>query len=173
MQFEENFVFPVYIYENMIQKVMSFCKNIENEIFGYLIGTILKWDDQNYIIIDELLFLLGAIYSDKYSTSQIEGTAGIYESKFQRIKKHRNNPSLRILGWFHSHPDFGCFLSTTDVETQQYFFPESYQVALVVDPIRDELEFFTLDNNSEKEYKPISYAILTQNNIKKQGLNAK
>jgi len=162
MNIEENFVFPVYIYEDTIRKIILLCKNIENEIFGYLIGSILKWKGQVYIEIEELLFLLGAIHSEKYTTSQIEGTAGIYESKFQRLKKKRKNPSLRILGWFHSHPDFGCFLSATDLKTQQYFFPEDYQVALVVDPIRDELEFYTLDDSSDKGYKQISYAILTQ-----------
>lgn len=163
MAIEENFVFPIYIKEDAITKIIELCKNIENEIFGYLIGSILKWRGQIYIIIEEPLFLLGAIHSEKYSTAQIEGTAGKYESKFQRLKKKRENPSLRILGWFHSHPDFGCFLSTTDLKTQQFFFPESYQVALVVDPIRDNIEFFTLDNDSEEGYKPISYAILSLN----------
>ena len=160
MKIEKNFVFPVYIYDNTIRDIIALCKSIENEIFGYLIGNILKWKDNFYIVIEDLLFLLGAIHSEKYTTAQIEGTAGKYEKKFQRLKKARNNPSLRILGWWHSHPDFGCFLSTTDVKTQSYFFPESYQVALVIDPIRDELEFFTLDNSSEKGYKPLSYAVL-------------
>ena len=165
MVIEEDFVFPIYINEDTMKEIITLCKNIENEIFGYLIGSILKWQGQIYIIIEELLFLLGAVHSEKYTTSQIEGTAGKYESKFQRLKKKRGNPSLRILGWFHSHPDFGCFLSTTDLKTQQFFFPESYQVALVVDPIRDNIEFFTLDNESNKGYKPISFAILslTQN----------
>ena len=163
MKFEDNFVFPVYIYEDTIQKIVALCKSVEKEIFGYLIGNILKWKEEIYILIEDLLFLLGAIHSDKYSTAQIEGTAGKYENKFQRLKKRRKNPSLRILGWWHSHPNFGCFLSTTDLKTQRYFFPENYQVALVIDPARDELEFFTLDITSGKGYKPISYAILTLN----------
>lgn len=162
MKLSKNFIFPVYIDDITIKKIMVLCKNFENEIFGYLIGNILKWEEKVYIVIEELLFLLGAVYSDKYFTSQIEGTAGKYESKFQRLKKRTNNQDLRILGWFHSHPDFGCFLSSTDLKTQRYFFPESYQVALVVDPIRDEYQFFTLDNDSEKGYKSISYAIISK-----------
>ncbi|MHA2125911.1 MAG: hypothetical protein ACW99E_11420 [Promethearchaeota archaeon] len=121
MDIKEDFVFPVYINEETITEIITLCKNIDKEIFGYLIGSILKWQEQPYIIIEESLFLMGAIHSDKYSTSQIEGTAGKYESKFQRLKKKRKDFSLRILGWFHSHPDFGCFLSTTDLKTQQYF----------------------------------------------------
>lgn len=161
MEIEEDFVFPVYIYRDTIQNIHQLTKDFENEIFGYLIGNILEWKGQIYVVIEEILFILGAVHSDKFSTSQIEGTAGKYERRFQKLKKKRKNDNLRIVGWWHSHPGFSCFLSHTDLKTQEYFFPESYQVALVVDPHKDELEFFTLDKNSKNGYKPISYAILT------------
>ena len=160
-EIEKDFVFPVYIYRDTLQKIHLLAKNFENEIFGYLIGNILEWKSQIYVLIEEILFILGAVHSDKFSTSQIEGTAGKYERRFQKLKKKRENDNLRIVGWWHSHPGFSCFLSHTDLKTQEYFFPESYQVALVVDPHKDELEFFTLDKNSKNGYKPISYAILT------------
>ena len=72
----------------------------------------------------------------------------------------KKNKNLRIVGWWHSHPNFGCFLSSIDLLTQKSFFYKSYQVALVVDPVRNELEFFTLDKSTQKGYKPRSYAIL-------------
>ncbi len=160
-EIEEDFVFPVYINRGTIQKIHQLTKNFENEIFGYLIGNILEWEGQIYVLIEEILFIIGAVHSDKYSASQIEGTAGKYEKKFQRLKSKNEKDNLRIVGWWHSHPNFGVFLSATDLKTQEYFFPESYQVALVVDPINEELEFFTLEKNSEKGYKSVSYAILT------------
>lgn len=43
---------------------------------------------------------------------------------------------LRIIGWYHSHPDFGIFLSDRDVFIQENFFSGPGQVAYVVDPIR-------------------------------------
>ena len=161
MEIEEDYVFPVYIYRDTIQNIHQLTKDFENEIFGYLIGNILEWKGQIYVVIEEILFILGAVHSDKFSTSQIEGTAGKYERRFQKLKKKRENDNLRIVGWWHSHPGFSCFLSHTDLKTQEFFFPESYQVALVVDPHKDEFEFFTLDKNSKNGYKPISYAILT------------
>ena len=42
MVFEDNFIFPIYINEETITEIIALCKNIENEIFGYLIGSILK-----------------------------------------------------------------------------------------------------------------------------------
>ncbi|MFX1594033.1 MAG: Mov34/MPN/PAD-1 family protein [Promethearchaeota archaeon] len=160
MKINENFVFPVYIYEQTLEEIKFLCKKSESEIFGYFIGNILNWNGKIYTLIEESLFLLGAIYSDKFYTGQIEGTAGLYQRKFQRIKKKRKNENLRIIGWWHSHPDLGCFLSSTDLLTQKYFFNKPYQVALVIDPVRDEFEFFSIDTNSKKGYKSLSYAVL-------------
>ena len=161
MKINEDFVFPIYIEKDVLNSIQNLCKKSKFEIFGYLIGNILKWNEKIYIVIEDQLFLIGAVHSDKYSTSQIEGTAGKYEKKFQKLKQKKNNEDLRIVGWWHSHPNFGCFLSTTDVETQSFFFPESYQVALVVDPINASYDFFSLDNNSKNGYKPVSFAIIS------------
>ena len=43
----------------------------------------------------------------------------------------------RILGWYHSHPDFGIFLSDRDCFIHEHFFSGPGQVAYVVDPVRD------------------------------------
>lgn len=163
MKFKENFIFPVYIHQGVIESIKELCKRSESEIFGYLVGSILIWKCIIYVIIEESLFIMGAIHSNKFSTSQVEGTAGVYQQEFQRLKTLRRNENLRIVGWWHSHPDFGCFLSSSDLLTQKYFFHKSYQVAMVVDPIRNEFEFFTLDNNTKEGYKSISYAILAIN----------
>jgi hypothetical protein len=43
----------------------------------------------------------------------------------------------RIIGWYHSHPDFGIFLSERDCFIQEHFFSGAGQIAYVVDPVRD------------------------------------
>ena len=77
------------------------------------------------------------------------------------MKNNRNDDNLRVVGWWHSHPGIGCFLSGTDISTQKYFFPEAYQVALVVDPIKDEFKFYTLDKTAKKKYKSVNNAIIS------------
>jgi len=42
---------------------------------------------------------------------------------------------LKIVGWYHSHPSFGVFLSERDVFIHDHFFSNPGQVALVVDPV--------------------------------------
>jgi proteasome lid subunit RPN8/RPN11 len=46
----------------------------------------------------------------------------------------RDHIGRRILGWYHTHPGFGIFLSDMDVFIQENFFPEPWQVAFVYDP---------------------------------------
>uniref|UniRef100_A0A7S1TE88 MPN domain-containing protein n=1 Tax=Compsopogon caeruleus TaxID=31354 RepID=A0A7S1TE88_9RHOD len=42
-----------------------------------------------------------------------------------------------VVGWYHSHPGFGCWLSAVDINTQQSFEQQSSRaVAVVIDPIQ-------------------------------------
>jgi proteasome lid subunit RPN8/RPN11 len=51
-------------------------------------------------------------------------------------------PDDIVLGWHHTHPNFGIFLSPFDQFIQRNFFRESWQIALVVDPWKCEFGFF-------------------------------
>ena len=46
-------------------------------------------------------------------------------------------PEYKILGWIHTHPDFGIFLSEYDKFIHENFFNGENQVAYVVDPIQN------------------------------------
>jgi proteasome lid subunit RPN8/RPN11 len=154
----KDFVFPVYIYKHVLEEIKDLCKNSENEIFGYLIGLILTWAHKKYVIVKNQIHLRDLIKSKKFLTQDIEGTAGSYVREFEKLKTRDSN--LLVIGWWHSHINIGCFLSPTDVHTQECFFPESYQIALVVDPIRGEYKFFTLDLTSLLKYKAINSAVI-------------
>jgi proteasome lid subunit RPN8/RPN11 len=47
-------------------------------------------------------------------------------------------PNERIVGWYHSHPGFGVFLSEHDTFIHKNFFSSPGQVAWVFDPLSDE-----------------------------------
>lgn len=44
-------------------------------------------------------------------------------------------PGQVVVGWFHSHPALGVFMSGTDAATQRAFFNQPWHLALVVDPL--------------------------------------
>jgi len=158
---DNDFIFSVYINEKTLKEIKNICKKNELEVFGYLVGELFSWKGQKYVIIGNHLYLEGAVHSDKYSFSVMEGTRGKYEIEFQKLKRKNDNENLLRVGWWHSHPGFGCFLSDVDLITQEVVFYEPYHVALVVDPKEDTFNFFTLDKNSKNGYKPLSYAIIS------------
>ncbi len=43
---------------------------------------------------------------------------------------------LEVVGWYHTHPGLGVFLSGTDLKTHADFFGQPWQVAMVLDPVR-------------------------------------
>ena len=53
----------------------------------------------------------------------------------------------RIVGWYHSHPGHGLFLSQTDLETHMQFHQFSpYAVSLVADPKSAEFGVWIYEN---------------------------
>lgn len=44
-------------------------------------------------------------------------------------------PDQSVIGWYHSHPGHGIFLSGYDQFIQRNFFSAAWQVAIVIDPV--------------------------------------
>jgi proteasome lid subunit RPN8/RPN11 len=60
-----------------------------------------------------------------------------------RVRSHREGQGKALAGWYHTHPDFGVFLSEIDLEkTHRVLFSEPFQVALVYDPVRARAGYF-------------------------------
>jgi len=59
----------------------------------------------------------------------------------------RDHPGQQIVGWYHTHPGFGLFLSEYDMFIHRNFFTDPRMVALVVDPLAGELGWFGWDGD--------------------------
>ena len=60
-----------------------------------------------------------------------------------RVRTYRESQRKALIGWYHTHPDLGIFLSETDLEkTHRVLFSESFQLALVYDPVRGRAGYF-------------------------------
>lgn len=64
-----------------------------------------------------------------------------HEKSWQAVW-NRMGRDANILGWYHSHPGMGIFLSATDLRTQQLYFGAPWQIAVVLDPVSRELGVF-------------------------------
>ena len=47
-----------------------------------------------------------------------------------------------VVGWYHSHPNHGVFMSSVDMRTQTAFFSHDWCLSVVCDPIRREIGYF-------------------------------
>jgi len=64
----------------------------------------------------------------------------------------------RIVGWYHSHPGHGLFLSQTDLDTHMQFYQFSpYAVSLVVDPKSNEFGIWIYENGVGVVQLPSNY----------------
>jgi proteasome lid subunit RPN8/RPN11 len=70
-------------------------------------------------------------------------------------------PNGEIVGWYHTHPGFGIFLSEYDLFIQENFFSSKHQLALVIDPLAAKSGWFAWVENKVtlvKEFETINLA---------------
>ena len=99
--------------------------NLEREVIGLLIG---KMQGQ-------VLEIWDAVTGEQYGKQGfVELNEEIQAEVAEKLQKERKG--LTIVGWYHSHPGLGVFLSGTDISTQKIYqklYPKA--VALVIDPL--------------------------------------
>jgi proteasome lid subunit RPN8/RPN11 len=64
-------------------------------------------------------------------------------------------PNEKIVGWYHTHPRMGIFLSHYDTFLHKNFFPEPWQVALVIEPYSSQGGFFI--RQADGSFDPTRY----------------
>jgi len=100
----------------------------KTEVCGVLIG-----DNQNGAIeVRASIEGINAAQAGTHVTFTQDAWEAIYRVKDERY------PDGRIVGWYHSHPGFGVFLSEHDMFIQENFFSSPGQIAWVYDPHTDE-----------------------------------
>lgn len=117
------------------------------EIGGILLGRpfLIKKHNTYKVLVDEFV-PIDPEYNDRYqlqfSAHSMARDLGNIQEKF---------PDLMLVGWFHTHPGHGLFLSRPDLRIHDSFFKEPYQFAMEIDSISARLDtgFFTRMKNGK------------------------
>jgi proteasome lid subunit RPN8/RPN11 len=121
----------IYISQPVYKAIHKFTQGkTTNESGGILVGHIIQEFGKTNIII---IGFVEAKYCEATPTT-LKFTHETWEYCHREFAK--KYPDEKILGWIHTHPDYGIFLSEYDKFIQQNFFREEYQIAYVVDPIQ-------------------------------------
>lgn len=100
------------------------------EICGILVGQWQQDENGPFATIENFIRCDSATSKFAEVTFTHESWAKINEEMDSKFD------DKRIVGWYHSHPDFGIFLSERDCFIHEHFFGGPGQVAFVVDPVR-------------------------------------
>ncbi|KAG1172539.1 hypothetical protein G6F70_006393 [Rhizopus microsporus] len=113
----------------LIKMVMHARSGGNIEVMGLMQGKI--HDDTMYVMDSFALPVEG-------TETRVNAQNEAYEYMVSYIEKSKEVGRLEnVLGWYHSHPGYGCWLSGIDVSTQM--LNQQYQepfVAVVIDPNR-------------------------------------
>jgi proteasome lid subunit RPN8/RPN11 len=80
-------------------------------------------------------------------------------------EKEKKYPEQLIIGWYHSHPGFGVFLSEHDLFIHENFFTDPCHIAWVFDPHSDEEGCFGWIDGEIKRLP--QFEIMQNNNLQK------
>merc|ERR1719429_230982 len=119
------------------------------EVMGLMLGEFV--DDYTVRVID--------VFAMPQSGTgvSVEAVDPVFQAKMLDMLKQTGRPEM-VVGWYHSHPGFGCWLSGVDINTQQSFEALSDRaVAVVVDPIQSVkgkvvIDAFRLINLNKKSW---------------------
>jgi len=100
----------------------------KTEVCGVLVGQ----DREGVVEVEASITGLNADEAGAHVTFTQDTWEHIYKVKDKEYPDHR------IVGWYHSHPGFGVFLSDHDTFIHKNFFSSPGQVAWVFDPHSDE-----------------------------------
>ncbi|XP_062435093.1 26S proteasome non-ATPase regulatory subunit 14 isoform X1 [Rhea pennata] len=119
----------VYISSLALLKMLKHGRaGVPMEVMGLMLGEFV--DDYTVRVID--------VFAMPQSGTgvSVEAVDPVFQAKMLDMLKQTGRPEM-VVGWYHSHPGFGCWLSGVDINTQQSFEALSERaVAVVVDPIQ-------------------------------------
>ena len=121
---------PVVLMEaEVARKIRQHARtSMKAEVCGVLIGNT----EHERMTVEACIAGINAAQGGAHVTFTQDTWEHIYKIKDKEYPDHK------IVGWYHSHPGFGVFLSEHDLFIQQNFFSNPQQVAWVYDPHTDE-----------------------------------
>ncbi|CAF1168858.1 unnamed protein product [Rotaria sp. Silwood1] len=119
----------IYISSLSLLKMLKHGRaGVPMEVMGLMLGEFV--DDYTVHVID--------VFAMPQSGTgvSVEAVDPVFQTKMLDMLKQTDRSEM-VVGWYHSHPGFGCWLSGVDMNTQQSFEALTERtVAVVIDPVQ-------------------------------------
>lgn len=144
----ENDDVKVYIKQDVYKALEKLAaSDTSKELGSIILGEYCQEHGKTHVIISQYI---EAKYTDA-SASTLTFTHETWEDVHAEHEK--KYPDKKIIGWQHTHPNYGIFLSNYDMFIQENFFNLPFQVAYVIDPIQNLRGFFQWKNGRIEKLK--------------------
>lgn len=131
--------FQIYIVENIYNQIWEHVNSsLDAECGGVLIGHPFKSLDGTIVYVIVVAFIPQP--STKRGIAHF--TVGPKEVAYTRDTLVQKYPGLVIVGWYHSHPGHGVFLSGQDMTIVRSIYNLDWHLAMVLDPVHKTYGFF-------------------------------
>jgi proteasome lid subunit RPN8/RPN11 len=127
----------IFLTEEILRQVLNWSlSDLDHELGGVFVGDHYTSGGVQYIEIAG--YIRAAHYQNTAASFRFTHDSW---SAISREKESRFG-DRRLVGWHHTHPGYGIFLSSMDLFIHRHFFDLPWMVALVVDPRQDKMGFF-------------------------------
>jgi proteasome lid subunit RPN8/RPN11 len=118
-------------------------QDLEHEVGGGLVGNwrVDSQSGEHYVVIEAVLPARFTRQGNAFLTFTQDTLVAMNE-ELEEVY-----PEKKLVGWYHTHPRMGVFLSHYDLWLHEHFFPEVWQVALVIEPYTSVGGFFIRQEN--------------------------
>jgi len=128
---------------DLMQQIENICfSDRQNEVGGFLLGKI----DIGKTVVSHVI----AAKHTQATSTQLTFTPETWNDLYDQTRQIE--PAVKLIGWFHSHPNHGVFLSEHDQFIQKNFFKDDGQITIVIDPIRGMRGWFFTNQGAIMKY---------------------
>lgn len=120
------------------------------EVGGFLLGNYTEENGKYLVSLQKFI----DIESEQSGVYQISFGAKAW-SKLEKEMESFESSTYGLMGWFHTHPGHGLFLSPPDLNIHKNFFRKPFQLAMEIDSVvrpqnpKYDVAFFTQKMNGE------------------------
>lgn len=138
----------VYIKQDVYKALEEYaCSDTNHELGTVILGNYAEELGKMHIVISDYIIA-------KYTDASASTLTFTHKTWDYIHKEHEvSHKGTKIVGWQHTHPGYGIFLSNYDLFIQENFFNVPFQVAYVIDPVQHLRGFFQWKNGRIEELK--------------------
>ena len=140
---------PIFVDMDVMRDMEGHARtNTQVELGGVLLGgKFVDQDGQPFVMVKE------ALRAEHYEATR--GSFKFTHETWEQITREREQfpEDLHLVGWYHTHPNWGVFLSGMDTFICDHFFNDDLDVDLVIDPCQGDRGWFFWDQSSGTRQK--------------------